>query len=417
MKNRIFLFISIFVLILLVACNNSNSEGSANGSENNEGEVVITIWDYLAPDSSADREQKALIEQYEADNPNIKFERTYIPFADLKTKLLQGLAGDELPDIVVIDNPDHQSFAEAGVFADITEEVEEWGQADLYYPGAMDSTKLGDAYYGIPNNSNALAIYYNKDLFDEAGITDIPETWDQFAKTAKKLTTDDVKGFAMAGVKSEESTFQFLPYLWQTGADLDSFDSPGAKKAMNFIKDLVEDGSLSANMINWDQSDVLVQFQTEKAAMMENGPWQIPILEEESEDLNWGVFLMPTDETSASVLGGENWAITADSENKKEAWDFLMWTQEPEVLGPMHELGGRLPSRGDVGTDDQYVWQQDENVSVFMEQLETAKPRAYGTKYPEISNNVQEAIQRVITEGNVDQVMEDTAEKLEPLLP
>ncbi|MFJ7974509.1 ABC transporter substrate-binding protein [Peribacillus sp. NPDC096379] len=416
MKNKLFLFTSILLVILLAACNNSGSTSSTD-NKNTEGKVVIKIWDYLSPDSSSSKEQNALIEQYEKENPKIKFERTYIPFADLKTKLLQGIAGNDLPDIVVIDNPDHQSFSEAGVFADITKEIEDWGQADKYYPGAIESAKLNDKYYGIPNNSNALAIYYNKDLFKQAGINEIPQTWEQFAETAKKLSTGDVKGFAMAGKRSEESTFQFLPFIWQTGADLDSFDSPEAKKAMSFIQNLVKEGSLSKNMINWDQTDVLVQFQTQKAAMMENGPWQIPTLKEKSKDLNWSVFLMPEDKVSASVLGGENWAITANSKNKKEAWDFLKWTQQPEILGPMHELGGRLPSREDLGSDSNYIWQKDENVSVFMEQLKTAKPRAYGTKYPEISSYIQESIQRAITEEDVNKLMDDTAKKIEPLLP
>lgn len=416
MKNKLFLLTSILFVIFLSACNSSASEST--DSKSADGKVVIKVWDYLAPDSSSSKEQIALIEQYEKENPNIKFERTYIPFADLKTKMLQGIAGNDLPDIVVIDNPDHQSFAEAGVFADITKEVEEWGQADKYYPGAMDSAKFNGKYYGIPNNSNALAIYYNKDLFAQAGITETPKTWEQFEETAKKLTNGDVKGFAMAGKRSEEGTFQFLPYLWQSGADLDSFDSPEAKKAMSFIKKLVNDGSLSKNMINWDQSSgVLVQFQTQKVAMMENGPWQIPILEEKSKDINWGVFPMPSDKTSASVLGGENWAITANSKNKKEAWDFLMWTQQPEVLGPMHELGGRLPSRVDIGSDSQYIWAKDENVKVFMEQLKTAKPRAYGTKYPEISSIIQEAIHRAVTGEDVNKVMEDAQTKIDPLLP
>lgn len=186
---------------------------------------------------------------------------------------------------------------------------------------------------------------------------------------------------------------------------------------MSLIQNLVNEGSLSKNMINWDQSDVLVQFQTQKAAMMENGPWQIPILEKDSKDMNWGVFLMPQNKNSASVLGGENWAITADTKNKKEAWDFIKWTQQPEILGPMHELGGRLPSREDVGSDAQYIWAKDESVKVFMEQLKSAKPRAYGTKYPEISSNVQEAIQRAITGEDVEKVMDDAAKKIEPLLP
>ncbi|MBS4223780.1 ABC transporter substrate-binding protein [Lederbergia citrea] len=420
MKNKLFLILAAFCLIFMTACSSGSKESGGNkssGGSSSDDQVVIKIWDYLSPDSSSGKEQEALIEKYQEENPNIKFERTYIPFADLKTKLLQGVAGGNLPDIVVIDNPDHQSFIEAGVFADISQEIQDWGQIDKYFEGPVASAMMDGKYYGIPNNSNALAIYYNKDMFEEAGITELPETWDELRETAKKLTKDDVKGFAMAGIKDESGTFQFLPYLWQSGSDLDSFDSQEAKKAMSFIKSLVDDGSLSQNMINWGQSDVLVQFQTKKAAMMENGPWQIPTLKEETKDFDWGVFLMPIDKQPASVLGGENWAITADSENKKEAWDFIKWTQEPEILGPMHELGGRLPSRSDLAEDEQYVWAKDEHVKVFMQQLESAKPRAYGSKYPEISTYVQEAIQRAITGEDVGKVMEDTAKKIEPLLP
>ncbi|GIN59892.1 ABC transporter substrate-binding protein [Lederbergia ruris] len=415
MKSKIFLLLTVFCLLLLPAC--SSGDKKSNGNEGSDKQVVIKVWDYLAPDAASGKEQVELIKKYEEEHPNIKFDRTYIPFADLKTKLLQGVAGNELPDIVVIDNPDHQSFIEAGVFADLTQEIEDWGQADQYFEGAMASAMMDGKYYGIPNNSNALAIYYNKDMFEEAGITELPNTWDELKEVARKLTKDDVKGFAMSGTKSEEATFQFLPYLWQTGADLDSFGSDNAKKALSFIQDLVSEGSLSQNMVNWDQTDVLVQFQTKKAAMMENGPWQIPRLKEESPDINFGVFTMPYDKQPASVLGGENWAITANAEHKKEAWDFIKWTQQPEILGPMHEIGGRLPSRRDIAADEQYNWAQDEHVKVFMEQLESAKPRAYGSKYPEISTNIQEAIQRAIAGEDVNTVMDNAAKKIEPLLP
>ncbi len=120
---------------------------------------------------------------------------------------------------------------------------------------------------------------------------------------------------------------------------------------------------------------------------------------------------------TASILGGENWAITEGAQAEDEAWDFIAWTQEPEIYGPMHELGGRLPSRSDVANDDQYNWAQDEHVKVFMEQLESAKPRAYGTNYPEISTHIQEAIQRAIAGEDVDTIMENAAADIEPLLP
>jgi multiple sugar transport system substrate-binding protein len=419
MLRKMHLGIMGLMLILLVACSSEDTSSNGNNNEGSgETEEVVTLelWDYNSPDSPSEKEILTLIDKYEESHPNVKIERTYFPFADLKTKLLQGVAGDQLPDIVLIDNPDHQAFAEAGVFADITEEVKEWGEADMYYEGPMASTMLDGKHYGIPHDSNALALFYNKDIFEEAGISEPPKTWEELKATAKKLTNSDRKGLAISAVKSEEGTFQFLPFLWQSGADLDSFDSPEAISALQLIQDMVNEGSISENVINWDQQDVMVQFQTGKVAMMVNGPWQLPTLRKEVK-FNWDVALMPEGKQSASILGGENWAITSTSEHKTQAWEFLKWSAQPEIQGPMHELGGQLPNHSDVAEDPNYEWNKDEQMQVFVQQIKTAKPRAYGTNYPEISTIVQEAIQRALTGEDVETVMEEAAKKIDPLLP
>ncbi len=172
--------IAVLVLSIFTGCSNGGGDDQGTSSENEgnkESEVItLTLWDYYEPDAAHGKAQIELIKKYEEENPNVKIKRTYVPNADLKTKLMQGIAGNELPDIVVIDNPDHQAFAAAGAFADITKEIEEWGEADQYYEGAWNSTIYEGKNYGVPNNSNALALFYNKDMFEEAGITEPPKT-------------------------------------------------------------------------------------------------------------------------------------------------------------------------------------------------------------------------------------------------
>ena len=107
---------------------------------------------------------QAQLDSYTSANPNVKIERTYIPFADLKQKLLQGAAAGDLPDIVVIDNPDHQAFAALGVLEDLTDHVTAWGQASSYFEGPWNSTVFQGKNYGIPDNSNCLVLWSNDDL-------------------------------------------------------------------------------------------------------------------------------------------------------------------------------------------------------------------------------------------------------------
>jgi multiple sugar transport system substrate-binding protein len=376
-----------------------------------DAEVSITWWDYFTDANGAAMD--AQFARYMEANPNITIERTYIGFADLKQRLLQGAAAGDLPDVVVIDNPDHQAFSSLGVFEDVTDRVAEWGQADSYFEGPWFSTTFQDRNYGIPDNSNCLVLWYNTALFEEAGL-EPPTTWEELTSTAESLTEGDRFGLAVSGIKSEEGTFQWLPFLWATGEDLATIDSEGGQRALQLWVDMVENGTMSQGILGWDQQDVRTQFQNGRAAMMSNGPWQIPVLQEESPDLEWNVVTLPEDQQGASILGGENAAIVKGSENVDAAWDLLMWRQEPEELRTYLTDAGKLPSRSDLAED----WSDDPVITVFVEQLKVAKARAYGDKYPEISAAVQEAIQAAVGgQTDVASALAKAQQVITPLLP
>jgi multiple sugar transport system substrate-binding protein len=394
----------------LVACGGDDDD--AGGGSSAGGNVTLTWWDYYN-----DANEKAVldrIERYKKVKPNVTIERTGQPFAQLKQKLLQGATAGELPDIVVIDNPDHSSFAALGVLTDVTDRVADWGQESSYFEGPFASTKYQDRSFGIPDNSNCLALWANTPLLEKAGV-EIPTDWDELRAAAADLTAGKTKGLAVSAVKSEEGTFQWLPFLWATGEDLDSLDSDGGRAALSLWVDLVTSGQMSKGIVNWDQQAVLGQFQNGRAALMVNGPWQIPVIESETPDLKWEVATLPEDAQGASVLGGENLAITKASKNVDAAWEFLVWSQEPDNLLTYNTIAGKIPSRKDVAENER--WTGDPAMKVFAEQLEVAKPRAYGPKYPEASAAVQEMLQSALTgSASVDEAIATAAGKVGPLL-
>jgi multiple sugar transport system substrate-binding protein len=375
--------------------------------------VTLTWWDYYAEGANADAMQ-AQLKRYTDSHPNVTIQRTAIPFADLKQKLLQGAAAGQLPDIAVIDNPDHSAFAALGVLEDLTDRVKAWGQADKYFKGPWDSTTYQNKNYGIPDNSNCLVLWYNTAFTEPAKVAP-PTNWDELKSAAKALTQGDRFGLAVCGFKSEEGTFQWLPFLWEGGADLATLDSDGGKAALQLWVDMVKAGSMSPGILGWKQSDVLTQFQNGKAAMMINGPWQIPTLKKDSPDLKWQVVTLPKDKQGASILGGENMSIVKGGKNVDAAWELLTWTQTTDNLKAYLTQAGKLPSRQDLADDP--AWTGDPVLKVFIEQLKVAKPRAYGPKYPEISNAVQEMLQAAISgQKPVDAAVADAQAKVTPLL-
>jgi len=376
--------------------------------------VTLTWWDYYPAGNAnaiaADNQHARFMESH----PNIKIERTAVAFGDLKQKLLQGATSGDLPDIAVIDNPDHQAFAALGVLTDLTDRVAAWGQAENYFKGPWDSTVYQGKNYGVPDNSNCLVLWTNNDIAGEGATA--PTTWEELTAAVAGLTAEGQYGLAVSGIKTEEGTFQWLPFLWETGEDIPTIDSEGGRAALQLWTDYVANGYMSQGILGWAQGDVLGEFQNGRAAMMINGPWQIPVLQKDSPDLNWSVAVLPSQAQAASILGGENYSITATSENVDAAWEFFTWSQETENLKTYLAEAGKLPSRADLAEDP--LWTGDPVLAVFIEQLKVAKPRAYGEHYPEISAAIQEAMQAAISgQSDVASALAKAQETITPLLP
>src|SRR5699024_4552200 len=113
--------------------------------------------------------------------------------------------------------------------------------------------------YGIPFGSNCLGLFYNKDMLEAANV-EVPTTWDELRDAAKALTKDNVSGMAFCCLQNEEGTFNFSPWLWSTGTDSFNINNEQGIKALTFVGDLVKDGSMSKEVINWTQGDVMNQF-------------------------------------------------------------------------------------------------------------------------------------------------------------
>lgn len=408
----------LIMSMMLSACGSGESANpstnTANGASDSSAsseKQKVDFWYYFGGN-----EEQVLLKQIEKfNNSQDKYEvvSQYIPFADIKQRLSVGMMGDELPDIVTIDNPDHASFASAGLLADITSRVQEWGEASNYMEGPLNSSYYDGKIYGLPMTTNTLAIFYNKDMFAQAGIEEFPTTWDEFREVAKKLTTANTYGLGFAGQKSEEGAFDFMPWLLSTGANYDSLNTEEGLRAFNYITDLLKDGSVSKEVLNLTNGDTQKQFSSGQLAMMVNGSWNIAAVKADSPDLNFGIATFPIDKQAASSLGGDNIAIINNG-NVDGAWEFLKWFSSAEQLGPFLEETGYLPVRTDIDTS---YWEEDEYLKPFLEQLKSAQPRGPHPKWPEISLAIQEAYQKSFSLSyKVEDAVAEAAQKIDKIL-
>jgi multiple sugar transport system substrate-binding protein len=353
------------------------------------GPTTLTWWDYFTLDNFQPGMNR-LIRDIESGVPDVKIERRTFPFAELDRQIALAAISGDLPDIAIVDNVAMNTLGGSRLLADLTGKVEKWGQADQYYKGPWDGCQVGGKTLGIPNNSNCLALYCNSAMLQSAGVRP-PTTWDELASAAGRLTSGDRHGLALSAIKTEEGVFQFLPFLWQAGGDLDSFSTYGAT-ALTFLDDLIAKGSLSEQCVGWTQQDVNTRFLNQRAALQINGPWQIPTLKKATFD--WTVVALPRDKQAATCLGGENWVVMASSKHVDKAWEVLEYTQRPSVLVPYLVSFGELPARKDLA--DKGTWASDPALRLFLSQLPLARPRQYGAHYAEASQAVAEAEQAVL---------------------
>ena len=370
----------------------SPAQTSSNGDQANvtgaKGDV--TIWYYWETEGH----QKALdhiIEEFNNKQSDIKVGAKYVPFADFKKQLSIGAAANELPDLVILDNPDHASYAAMGIFADIT------GKFDVstYYPGPVNSCTLNGKLYGVPFGSNDLVLFYNEDMLKAAGQT-VPTSWDELLTVAKACTTDTVSGFAHCSLQNEEGTFNFLPWVWSTGATSYEINSEGGIKALTQVKKMVDEGAMTLEAINWTQGDTMNQFASGNLAMMINGTWQIPTMREMNLPFGWNVASIPQDKYQASGLGGENYAVIAGG-NEAAAVKFLEFATSRDTCLYMMNAMGYISSDSTIAEGQ---FDGDPIYQVFVDEMQYANARGPLPEWPQISDAISLAFNEVMTGGD-----------------
>ena len=379
-------------------------------------QTTIELWYHISPDQATLLLQ--MVDQFQEEHPDIKVETQSVAFSEIKKQISIGVAADELPDVTLCDTVDNASYAAMGAAKEITEEVEAWGEIDKYYEGPRNSAMYNGGYYGIPYYSNCLAIMYNKDIFDEMGI-DYPTsewTWDDFKEAVAATTTEDHYGLTMSLIKSEEGTFNVIPFIWQAGEDYDSLDSEGAAEALNMINDFYQKGYMSKELISMTQADMCASlFATGKSAMMVAGSWLNTNIQNENPDLNYGVVTFANKENAASPIGGGNIVMLKD-ENREASWELMKFLSSKDNNRSFCEDGGYISPRTD-SVEESELWKNDPILSVYLEQLEVARARGPHPRWPEISSAIQFAVQNTLSgAATAEEALKTASEEISKII-
>lgn len=343
------IFLSLFAImaaVVLVACGNDSNEGET-ASETEDGKVELEFWSFWG--SGPRRETiEAIIDDFNESQDDIVVEHVYQPWGDIWTKSLAAVTAGNPPNMVVQDINTVRQRADAQQATNLQEYIdgEDENIEDRFYPQLWDTVVYEDEAYGLPFNTDTHVLFYNKDLFEEAGLdpNSPPETWEELEEYARALEVQDGDNW---------ERFGFYP-LWNLGTDIwainadngrswfdeeenVTINTPEKVAALEWITDWQEHyGETNINAYEAEfGSGVTDPFISGLLAMRgQNINYYTDLRENAPDDFNFGVAPLPEYEEGSgnwSWGGGFVLEIPYGAEHPEESYEFMEYATSTEV--------------------------------------------------------------------------------------
>jgi multiple sugar transport system substrate-binding protein len=428
--RQIFVLAPVLTLVSLISLPSIVS----GSSETVEGGVNISmLFDDLGdPPRWKDWVIDQAFNELRERHPNLDISLDFkpVPYQNLSSQFLEFSANESNIDIIDIDPTWLGEFVEKGLLTDLTNLSQNWEGSDDLYQEFFDAGVYGGKLYGVYIISDIRALWYWKDMLKEAGVD--PEslkTWDGYVAAAKqlnlKLRPEGIEGAHLVGA-SHSPDIEFYPYLWMLGGDIlqereghptkgtywfPAFNGSEGVRALQFIKDQIQAGIKPQTEHHWGKEFLDRKFAIMLEALQHHIPF-LPVDQQQNFENEIGMipmFPVPNpNSSSASLLGGWELGIPADSKNKDLAWEMITIMSESEIISPLLQKYGYLPTRISIGENpnptstNMRLPYYDQVVSM----IEIGRTRPNIPEYSQIASYIKEAL---------DAVYYDTKDPIEAL--
>lgn len=338
---------------------------------------------------------------FEEANPGSEIQVEVVPWDVLLQKLTTDISGGANADLSIIGTRWLIDFVDQGIAAPLDDYMTQ-DFKDRFFPVFLEPSVMQEKTYGLPVAASARAMYYNKDLFEQAGITEVPDTWDELAEAAKKIGAlgDDIAGFGLQG-KEIETDVYFYYAFWAYGGELveedgtSGLDTDAGYKAAEMYKSLIDSGATQPGVTSYNREDVQNLFKQGKVGMMITAPFLSNQIKEEAPDLKYGVAAIPAGPDGDRGTYGVTDSIIMfeNSENKDLAWKFLDQLFTTEWRAKFTSGEGFLPVNPEVAAQPAFADNAD--LKEFTALLPDARFAPVIAGWEEIAATTSDAVQTI----------------------
>jgi multiple sugar transport system substrate-binding protein len=382
-------------------------------------EVRVTVAEYS---SKTGPYFEDAAKAFEAANPGTDIKIEVVPWDVLQQKLTTDISGNANADLAIIGTRWLVDFVQQGVVTPLDSHMNDAFKArfipTFFQPGVLDGKT-----YGLPIASSARAMYYNKELFEKAGIAAPPATWDELVADAgkiKALGLKDTYGFGLQG-KEIETDVYFYYAMWSFGGDIvgadgkSGIDSPAAVKAATLYKQMIDDGLTEPGVTAYNREDVQNLFKQGRIGMMFTAPFLANQIKTEAPNLKYGVAPVPKGTTSATYAVTDSIVMFDNSKVKDEAWKFLDFLFQSDWREKFTVNEGFLTESPTVAKLPYFA--DDPNLKVFTAMLPNAKFAPTIAGWEEIADATSRAMQKIyLGEAKPEEALKAAADQANGVL-
>ena len=401
---------SLLILLLLTittlgGCQAENIES--------QGVTKITLWHGVNPPPNRDVLQ-VLVDRFNREHPDIYVESLYVGQAEQQLpKILAAVVGNAPPDLLWFNATLTGQLVELDAIRPLEDWLSESPVKQQIDPSLFASMEYQGHTWSVPFATNNVGVFYRPSLFKAAGITQLPQTWEELRQVARKLTLDkdgdqriDQHGMLLPLGKGEFTVFLWLPFMWSGGGDfvspnqqqpaaVDLANNQGAIAALQFWRNILADGSAILSLP--ERGFEVDGFLAGKVAMQLTGPWTLGQLQ--ATGVDFGVFPIPAEARQATAIGGENLFVFKSTPAREQAAMKFAEYVVSEQFQTEWALGtGYLPVNLQARQSEKYqaFAAKQPAVKVFLEQAKFGRSRPIFPGYSRVSESLGRALEAVL---------------------
>lgn len=375
---------------------------------------------------------KTLIQRFEQTHPRIRIRLMHIP-ENYFQKLHILIAGGLTPDVMFVNSLNYAVYADNNIFLPL-EPLMATPEAPLprsaFFASSLKAFTWKQRLYAIPRDVSNLVVFYNRDMFRQAGLPEPTPSWTMadLLRLSQQLTRDtdgdgqrDVFGISFFG----KPPLLWLPFVWSHGGDLYSSDfthlrltEPATVNAIQFMADLRNRWHVAPTRQEVGSATMSQLFLQGKLAMLLSGRWTVPVLRTQAP-FAWDVVPFPRG-AAGSVVGidASGYVIARDTAHPKESWAFIQYLSQPQAQTILAQSGLIVPARQDVARSPEFLAGDPRHSRAFIDAIATGYPSHTPIRWNEVSEELGLALEPV-WEGTqrADTALKRVAPKLRKLLP